>query len=93
MSMNTIQQFRSDGISYFSSLGAFQNVSCSSYILSLFSTQNKSHQTCSAPMVLDSACEKLTFLLCAVAALTGLTHLDLFGARITDSGTNCFRCR
>jgi len=25
------------------------------------------------------------------AGLTGLTHLDLFGARITDAGTNCFR--
>lgn len=24
--------------------------------------------------------------------LTGLTHLDLFGARITDSGTNFLRC-
>jgi hypothetical protein len=27
------------------------------------------------------------------AGLTGLTHLDLFGARITDSGTNCLRCK
>jgi hypothetical protein len=27
------------------------------------------------------------------AGLTGLTHLDLFGARITDAGTNCFRCK
>ena len=27
------------------------------------------------------------------AGLTGLTHLDLFGARITDSGMNCFRCK
>jgi hypothetical protein len=26
------------------------------------------------------------------AGLTGLTQLDLFGARITDSGTNCLRC-
>ena len=25
--------------------------------------------------------------------LTGLTHLDLFGARITDYGANCFRCK
>lgn len=30
---------------------------------------------------------------CDAAALTGLIHLDLFGARITDTGTNCFRCR
>lgn len=27
----------------------------------------------------------------ADAGLTGLTHLDLFGARITDSGTNYLR--
>lgn len=25
------------------------------------------------------------------AGLTRLTHLDLFGARITDTGTSCFR--
>lgn len=25
------------------------------------------------------------------AGLTSLTHLDLFGARITDYGTHCFR--
>ena len=25
--------------------------------------------------------------------LTGLTHLDLFGAHITDYGANCFRCK
>jgi len=27
------------------------------------------------------------------AGLTGLTHLDLFGALIVDSGMNCFRCK
>jgi hypothetical protein len=27
------------------------------------------------------------------AGLTRLTDLDLFGARITDYGTNCFRCK
>lgn len=27
-----------------------------------------------------------------IAGLTKLTHLDLFGARITDSGTNSLRC-
>lgn len=26
------------------------------------------------------------------AGLTGLTHLDLFGARISDTGTNCLKC-
>lgn len=26
------------------------------------------------------------------AGLTGLTHLDLFGAKITDSGTSYLRC-
>lgn len=26
------------------------------------------------------------------AGLTALTHLDLFGARITDSGTNYLKC-
>lgn len=28
-----------------------------------------------------------------VLGLTGLTHLDLFGARITDSGTNHLRSK
>lgn len=28
-----------------------------------------------------------------VIGLTGLTHLDLFGARITDSGTNHLRSK
>jgi hypothetical protein len=27
------------------------------------------------------------------AGLTGLTHLDLFGARITDAGTTYLRCK
>lgn len=34
-----------------------------------------------------------TVLSVFVLGLTGLTHLDLFGARITDSGTNHLRSK
>lgn len=33
----------------------------------------------------------MNFSLSSIAGLTGLMHLDLFGARITDSGTSYLR--
>lgn len=41
----------------------------------------------------SSRLKNILFLSVLALGLTGLTHLDLFGARITDSGTNHLRSK